>query len=269
MNSRVTLCRTDLSRSDSMRCWSSSSCSAECLWTSPDQSCSLRVQPLCKLIDGGFALLDIFRFELLLHEPNVVLDEVSICIECCNDALLQDGFLCQRSAFPEHFDAAVVLLGNSQNNHGITSGRYMLQCLIGKYVVQDDVVDARHVNMRSSPYFVLVSCMHHESHRRLDLSVFLDRFKKCRTSQSGLRSSPWLDEMGPASSWRMTMEARTSARSFPLSFCSCHNGWPRVSMLTFRNARGCTGCTCPCLKCCVCCPIARIIGPSMWWNDLS
>ena len=65
---------------------------------------------LYKFLGDGLALLDIFRSEALLHEPDVVLDEVAVCVEGCNHVLLQNGFLWKRSALSGYVDAVVGLL---------------------------------------------------------------------------------------------------------------------------------------------------------------
>ena len=44
----------------------------------------MRIESLCKFLGDGFALLDIFRFEVLLHEPNVVLEAATMF--CCTMA---------------------------------------------------------------------------------------------------------------------------------------------------------------------------------------
>ena len=46
------------------------------------------MESLSKLVYGGFASLNIFWFEVPLHEPNVILDEVTFCVVGCKDVSL-------------------------------------------------------------------------------------------------------------------------------------------------------------------------------------
>ena len=41
---------------------------------------------LCKLLDLGFALLSVISVEVLFHDPVAAKQELSIGIECCDDA---------------------------------------------------------------------------------------------------------------------------------------------------------------------------------------
>ena len=116
-----------------------------------------------KFADLGVVHLVIFMIEMLLHDPLVARHEAAIRFKCCNNVSCLNGFVCQRCS------------------------------LFGESDVDDDVIDACHVDVQSPrrvllgfPRFepvlhdavelISIGCMEHECdgllRERLDFSLF-------------------------------------------------------------------------------------------------
>ena len=113
--------------------------------------------------------------------------------------------ICQCCPLSRDLDAVVSHLSECEDSHGISPARYVLQCCIGRLVIEDGIINTCHVDVDPSSgseirswlesmfqYLVkigVVRRMHHECHghlaERIDLS-FLFNGWWCWTTKSGL-----------------------------------------------------------------------------------
>lgn len=75
---------------------------------------------LRELVDLGLALFHIFSFEVLLHDPKVLLQELPISIERRNDVLRLDVMFCQCGTFFGESDAVMIVLEEGEDQQGIS-----------------------------------------------------------------------------------------------------------------------------------------------------